>query len=67
LDCTEYGNTSSRRGEEIPAIPCTSPSCDAMPNCERRHSGQLERSLERATSRCTATPKVCESRLGYRS
>src|SRR5688572_32594103 len=64
LDYTEYGMNSRRRGLLMPVMPCTSPNCDARPVWDRRHTGQLDRSLVRPTSRCTATPKVCDSFFG---
>src|SRR6185503_12765862 len=67
FDCTEYGMISSRRGLLMPVMPCTSPNCEASPVCDRRHTGQLDRSFVRPTSRWTATPNVCVSFFGYRS
>jgi len=53
-----YGETSRRVGEPRPMKPLTSPNCDAMPACERRYTGQLYRSLRRATSRMSMIPNV---------
>ena len=42
---TAYGAISGRRGEGRPSSPCSSPSCDEIPDWDWRNSGQLTRSV----------------------
>ncbi len=47
--------------------PGTAANCEAIPVRERLYSGQLYRSLNRATSRSIMMPKVFSCSDGYRS